>query len=321
LKKKKNKTYTILKIIIVIFAFYFLFNNSKDNFKLIFEKINLDSNLIFFLIFIRVFTHNILSMRAFSYLKMTSNYNSSLFEWNKLFFLTGIVNLSPFYGAGHGMRSYEMKKKEFSYKEYVNMQVIVYFWGILINSSLILITSLITNQLNIYTLVLFVLIIIFSLASVSSKFLNFIFNLIYNLNFFKLFNKYKFFNSSKKKFLKILKIMISVIKFRSFITFFLFTITLFVLEFSIFAIILKYIFQILDFKIVVLFFILNFIIKKIPIVDNIPGIKEIILGMYAEQFGLIFLEGVIFSVMLRTLNLFSLFFNCIIYYIFKKNNK
>ena len=78
--------------------------------------------------------------------------------------------------------------------------------------------------------------------------------------------------------------------------------------------------MIFDLKIIILIFILNFLIRKIPLVNNVPGLKEVITGVFIQQFGLIFLEGVLFSITFRVLNLISLLFSNLFFFIVKKKN-
>ena len=77
--------------------------------------------------------------------------------------------------------------------------------------------------------------------------------------------------------------------------------------------------MIVDFKIVILFFILNFLIRKIPLINNITGFKEVFIGIFMQQFGLIFLEGVLFSITFRVLNLLALLLSNLFFFLL--NNK
>ena len=75
--------------------------------------------------------------------------------------------------------------------------------------------------------------------------------------------------------------------------------------------------MIVDFKIVILFFILNFLIRKIPLINNITGFKEVFIGIFMQQFGFIFLEGVLFSITFRVLNLLALLLSNLFFFLLK----
>ena len=97
------------------------------------------------------------------------------------------------------------------------------------------------------------------------------------------------------------------------------TIFLFIFEYLIFLLIFKFLFQVIDLNIVSTFFILNYLIKKIPSLDALIGFKESLLGLYFQYLGLLFVEGVIFTLFLRLLNISSILANCLIYFVLKRS--
>lgn len=304
--------YNILKIVITTLSLLYIYKSSIGNFKIIFDKINLDYYLIICLIFIRFFQQLIASHRLFSLLKLISKYNSNFIEWSRIYFSTALVYLTPIIGAGHLMRAYEMKNRHFSYKEYVSLQFIIFSWGILIESALIFLICFFNKQIDNYILALFFIIMICFLPTVSKSIINILFGYI------KKINVYNFLNKVKLNIDKTITITSNTINTKNFIVYSLYTLCLFCLEFLMYYLILSYVFIIIDIKIILLIFILNFFIRKIPLVNNIPGLKEVINGLFVQQLGFIFFEGVLFLITFRVLNLLSLIMNNLFFFLIKK---
>lgn len=308
----RKSIYNIFKIIVTIASLIFIYKSSIGYFQIIFDKINLDFYFIFCLIFLRFFQQVLASLRLFTLLKLISKYDSNFIEWSRIYFSTALVYLTPIIGAGHLMRSYEMKNRQFSYKEYINLQFIIFSWGMLIESLLIFLICIFTIEIHNYIAALFFLMIICFLPALSIDAINLLYNIIKKI---KVFN---FLNKSKLNIEKTILITINTINKKNFLVYFSYTFCLFCFEFLIFYMILNYIFMISDLKIIILIFILNFLIRKIPLINNVPGLKEVITGVFIQQFGLIFLEGVLFSITFRVLNLISLLFSNLFFFIVKK---
>ena len=308
-----NMIYKILKIVVTILSLLYIYKYSIGHFKIILDKINLDFYLIIFLIFLRFFQQVIASFRLFSLLKLISRYNSNFIEWSRIYFSTALVYLTPIIGAGHLMRAYEMKNRQFSYKEYVNLQFIIFSWGILIESVLIFLICFFNKQIDTYITTLFFLIIICFLPTVSKSIINILLGCIKKIDVFNFLNKIKL------NIEKIIIITSNTINAKNFIVYFFYTLCLFCLEFLMYYLILSYIFMIVSLKIILLIFILNFFIRKIPLINNIPGLKEVINGAFIQQFGFIFLEGVLFLIIFRVLNLLALLISNLFFFLIKKN--
>ena len=304
--------YNILKIVITILSLLYIYKSSIGNFKLIFDKINLNYYLIICLILIRFLQQLIASIRLFSLLKLISKYNSNFIEWSRIYFSTALVYLTPIIGAGHLMRAYEMKNRYFSYKEYVSLQFIIFSWGILIESALIFLICFFNKQIDNHILALFLIIMIFFLPTVSKSIIDIL------LGYIKKINVYNFLNKVKLNIDKTIAITSNTINTKNFIVYSLYTLCLFCLEFLMYYLILSYVFMIMGIKIILLIFILNFFIRKIPLVNNIPGLKEVINGLFVQQLGLIFFEGVLFLITFRALNLLSLIMNNLFFFLIKK---
>ena len=313
-----NKFYTYIKITVLIISFFFLYENSKENYQTVLNKLNFDNKIIFFSIAIVIIMQNLLNIRSFSFLNLTSKYNANFSKWSSLFYLTGLINHSPLWGAGHVLRSYEMKKNNYSHKEYLNMYIFIFFWGSLIYSSLLILLSFIFNEINFYTISILSILFILSLIITSKVTLKTCITILNILNSFQFIKKIKFFDFLFKELLKLIKLSTLVSNKKIFINFFFFTILLILFEYLLLNVIFKFFFQTIDSKVIFLFFLLNFLIRSVKPVDNIVGIKETILGLYGQQLGLLFLEGALIVLIWRLLGVISLIINYIFYYLVNK---
>ena len=313
-----NKFYTYIKITVLIISFFFLYENSKENYQIVLNKLNFDNKIIFFSIAIVIIMQNLLNIRSFSFLNLTSKYNANFSKWSSLFYLTGLINHSPLWGAGHVLRSYEMKKNNYSHKEYLNMYIFIFFWGSLIYSSLLISLSFIFNEINFFTISILSILFILSLIITSKVTLKTCITILNILNSFQFIKKIRFFDFLFKELLKLIKLSTLVSNKKIFINFFFFTILLILFEYLLLNVIFKFFFQTIDSKVIFLFFLLNFLIRSVKPVDNIVGIKETILGLYGQQLGLLFLEGALIVLIWRLLGVISLIINYIFYYLVNK---
>ena len=309
----KNLIKNIIKVVIAAVTLLFIYKSSVGYFQIIFDKINLDFLLISCLILLRFFQQIIASLRLFSLLKLISKYNSNFIEWCRLYFSTGLLYLTPLVGAGHIARAYEMKNRQFSYKEYINFQFIIFSWAMLIESFLIFLICIFYNEINVYITISFFIIMLCFLPLLSKNFINIL------LVLFKKIKVFRFLNKLKLNIERILEIAITSLKKKNFINYFFYTICLFCSELLLFYLILNNIFLINNLEVIFLIFILNFFIRKIPFINNIPGLKEAINGAFAYQFGLVFLEGVLFLVIFRVLNLLAILLNNFFFFLMKKS--
>jgi hypothetical protein len=314
-----NKFYKPIKILIIFISFFFLFINSKENYFIVLNKLTFDVWIIVTIILIVIIMQNLINIRSFYFLKFTSNYNAKFSEWSSLFFLTGLINHSPLWGAGHIIRSYEMKKNNFSHKEYLNMYIFIFFWGILIYSFLLFLSSLFIIDFNFYISIALLILFLFSTILTSKIVLRFCIKILNKLRLYEPFIKKNFLNFLSKEFTKMAKLSFLTSSYKVFIVFF-FTSLLICLDFFLLNTIFKFLFNTFDFHIFFLFFLSNFLIRTIKPIDNIIGLKEVILGFYGEQLGMLFLEAALIVVILRLVGLISLIINYIIYRFLNKFN-
>ena len=314
----KNNFYNFIKILVLLISLFFLFVNSKENYQIVLSKLNFDFQIIILSISVVITMQNLLNIRSFYFLKHTSKYNANFSEWSSLFYLTGLINHSPFWGAGHVLRSYEMKKNNYSHKEYVNMYIFIFFWGALVYSLLLFLSSFFLIEFNFYISSMLLILFTLSLIVTSKITLKYCIEILNQINSFQLINKNKFLNFLSKELLKMAQLSSLVSNKKVFASFFFFTLLLICFEYSLFHIIFKFLFTTIDPMILFLFFLSNFLIRMIKPIDNIIGFKESILGLYGQQLGLLFLEGALIVIIWRLLGLISLILNYIIYYLINK---
>ena len=316
-----KKNYLLcFKIIISILSIFFLYNFSRENYQRVLENINVDLFWLILILVLRIFLHSLLSFRTFSFLKLTSNYNTKFISWSFLYFFTGLMNSTPLWGSGHLIRSQEMKQNNYSYKEYANMHYFIFFWGLLINSFiLIILLTVLNNHQNIYITSSLLILFVISIPTLSKRLAKFIYQLIYKLKSQNFFLESKLFKYFINKIEGLIAISNNILRIHIFINFLIITIFLFIFEYLIFLLIFKFLFQVIDLNIVSTFFILNYLIKKIPSLDALIGFKESLLGLYFQYLGLLFVEGVIFTLFLRLLNISSILANCLIYFVLKRS--
>ncbi len=314
----KDKFYKYIKISVLIISLFFLYENSKGNYQIILNKINFEFQIIFLLIIIVIIMQNLLNIRSFYFLNLTSKYNASFVDWSSLFYLTGLINHSPLWGVGHILRSTEMKKNNYSHKEYLNMYIFIFFWGSLIYSSISILLSFYFNEINFYILSILLILFILSLIITSKITLKYIIVILNYLNSFQLIKKIKFLKFILKELLTMIKLSTLVSNKKIFTNFFFFTFLLISFEYLKFNLIFKFLSDSVDLKIVFLFFLSNYLIRMIKPIDNIIGVRESILGLYGQQLGLLFLEGALIVIISRLLGLTCLIVNYIFYYLLKK---
>ena len=317
---QKKNLYLVIKYLLVIISILFLYDKSKENYQFVLEKIDINILSIFLIVLIKVISSNILSLRTFFFVKLTSNYTVELKKWNILYFLSSLINSSPLWGMGHFIRSYEMKKKNYSHKEYISANFFIFFWAIFINSILMISLFIFTGLENYYILFIFIVLFVISSSSISLNLINILFNSLQKLDTFEIIKKFKLLNYLLIKILNIIKVSDNIFAKNIFINFVNFTILLFLLQYIIFFLVFNFFFQISSLETVLQFFMLNYLIMRVPSINGIIGLKETILGIFSEYLGLIFLEGVVISLILRLLNITSLSLNYIFYYLLVKFN-
>ena len=219
---------------------------------------------------------------------------------------------------GHILRSYEMKKNNFSHKEYVSMYFFIFFWGSLIYSLILIFLSFLFNEINFYYLSILLSISILSLMATSKIALKICAKILKRFIYFKFIKKIRFFDYLFKELLKLIELSTLISNKKVLVNFFFFTVLLMCFEYLSLNLIFKFLFQNIDSQVLFLFFLSNFLIRCVKPLDNVIGIKETILGLHGQQLGLLFLEGALIVIIWRLLGIISLVLNYIFYYLANK---
>ena len=317
IKINKKNFFSLTKFTLIVITIVFIFINSKENYQDVIWKINFGLFQIFLILLVRFVIQNLLSFRIYYFLKSSSKYSGKFFQWSYLFFYTSLINISPLWGIGHIFRSYEMKKKNYSYKEYLNMYFFLFFWSMLIYSILFCIILFFYNETNIYYNIAIISILLISSLTVSRAFFNLLYKFFFWITQIKSFKNIKLFNDLFKKILDLINISKNILKLKIFCVFGLLTSLIFFFDFTLLYLIFYSIFDQINLNMIVLFFFINFLSKLLKPLDNIFGFREIIFGFYGEQFGILFFEGVLIAFILRLSGVISIILNSLFYKICK----
>lgn len=208
-----------------------------------------------------------------------------------------------------------MKVNKYSHEEYACMQYNLYFWGILLNSFFLLLLYFSTNDQNIFVVLSLLTLFLISIITFSKKFFYFIHKLIVRLGSITFFSKIKLIKYIISKSSQLVLISSNNLNVSTFFNFSTITIFLFIFEYLKFVLVFKFLFNTIDWDIITMFVIINYLIKKIPMLDSLVGVKEALLGLYSKYLGLLFVEGAIFALTIRLINYAALLINILIYFL------
>ena len=233
-------------------------------------------------------------------IKSSVGYAYSYSDWSKLYFQSLIINLIiPLSGTVY--RAIELKKRDINYTKFIAASYLLV--GSYISLSLLLasLELLFVNknfsEAYIILAGILILIIFFFGPIILENLINFFFK-------FKILSKYlvsiyNLFKIIKKIFLKK---KVIIILFLNTIIIHIFEIVLFYLVCSIFL-------ENLNVETIILLFVVNFIMDRIPFIAEAPGLSEIILGFVGLSLGFVFTDGAIIKLLLRLLTYFSILLN------------
>ncbi len=310
----KNKLFNIFKNIIIFLCIIYLFYELYKNFNYIETKFTENKNNFFIIILINIIFHNLLSLRNFSLYKICAKYTGKFNDWSQIFFESLIFNVLISH-TGSIYRAIETKKRGLEYKKYIGIFYILFTSYILINVMMIIIEMMFLQEVSFqFKLNLFLIFLILSVL------------IIYSPKIVNIFIKY---NILKKKFQKS-NLVNKIIKNYELIYLFIATQSFLkktVLYLLVYGIIIHffelYIFYLssliiqsdLAIKSVLILFGLSFILDRIPLISNIPGMNEILFASISIPLGLFFYEGLILKLILRITGIISIFINYLVFYI------
>lgn len=311
---KKISTINILKNTIIFFCITYLIYEIINNFNYIESIFIKNKNIFFILIFVQLVHLNIISLRNFSIFQICANYTGKFFDWCKIFYESLIFNILISH-TGSVYRAIETKKRGLEYNKYVGLFYILFTSYILINIFLVLLELIFLPIIEFqFKLNLFIIFIILTIL------------VIYLPKILKLL---LFGNFIKKKFFKY-KIIKKIIDNGELIFLFLST-KIFIKKTIFYLLIYGIMIHILDLfifyfssviiqpeipiKTLLLLFGLNFILDRIPLISNIPGINEILFASISIPLGFFFIDGLVLKLLLRVISVIGIFINYIIFYI------
>ena len=292
--KKKLNIFTYFFWFSAIVYLLYKTNNDLNNFSL---EIKIEFEQLFFVFIFFLILINIYSFRFFFFLKKLNKYSVNFIDWSELFFKTSLMNLF-LQGSGHLLRAIELKRQNIGYTAFISINFfisIVHFLLFNIIFFLILFSSI--KEEKIILLFLFIL-ILFLFILVKKNFFLILINFIKKkINFFqkKIFSILEFFLLYSKNFFLAKNILI----------FFLFTLVIFLIEFFIYYIIITTILTSVSFFQIILIFILIFLLNSIPILRNLIGINELIVGMFIETLNFYFTDGAMIHIIVRVMGSLS----------------
>lgn len=297
-----KKVLPYLKYTFIILCLFYLLVEIDLNLSQL--KNTIHSNLKDFLIvfFFLLLFHNLINLRYYFFLKYGINYLIKFTLWSEIFFYTSLLN-KFFFLSGHIFRAVELKKKKVEFKTFIALNFTVVVLDIIL--SLLLFLFIILKKFEIiFIIFLYVL--------------------------YKLF--YIFINHIKKKlpiniFLNFLYqtfLIVSKIFKSHFNTliFTFFTVIIIFIEFYIFNLIMKNFIEGIQPVIVFYIYFVYIVLKRIPIISDIPGLNETILALYGTLFSVSFTEIYLPLLILRLMNYIAILFSYIFYkLLFLFNNK
>jgi len=308
---KKN-----LNIFIYFFWFicvtYLLYNIIKNFNQFTLKNIIKFDQLFFIFIFFLILS-NVYSYRFFFFLKKLNKYTVNFIDWSELFFKTSLMNLF-LQGSGHLIRAVELKKKNVGYTTFISINLfILILQFFLFNIFSILILLYLIREEKIVLLYLFILILLSSIL-VRKNFFLILINFIKNILYFY-----------KKKFTSILKnFSINYHIFflpKNILIFFFFTLVIFFLQVIIFHVIIKNILPSSTFFQILLIFLFIFFMGYVPIIKNLFGINELLVGMFVETLDFHFFSGAIIQLIFRSMSGISDISLSLFYYLLSLNRK
>ena len=308
---KKN-----LKKFIYVFWFicitYLLYKIIK-NFNQFSEEIRIEFDQLFFVFIFSLALANVYSSRFFLFLNKLNKYPINYIDWSELFFKTSLMNLF-FQGSGHLLRAIELKKKHVGYTTFISVNLFIFllhFFFFNIIFFLILLYFIKEEKIILLNLSITILL---SFILVKKNFFLISINLIKkSLSFYK----------------KNLTLILKNFSFnygifflpKNLLNFFFFTLVIFLLESLIYYIIADNILPSGNLFQATLIFLLIFFLNSIPILKNLFGINELLVGMFVETLDFYFASGVIIQLIVRSTSSISVIVMSIFYYFLSLNRK
>ena len=295
------------------FSVIYLIFKIIENFNQNSVEITIKFNQLFFIFILFLVILNITSFRFFLFLKKVNKYPINFIDWSSLFFKTSLINLL-FLGSGHLLRAIELKKKHFGYVMFININFFIYILQFFFFNVFFIILLYFIREEKIFLLFLYTSILILYFL-VKKKILFFIL-----INFIK--KKLSFYKKQFTLILKNLSLNYNIFFLpKNLLIFFFFTLVIFLLDVIIFHILIKNILPSSTFFQILLIFLFIFYLSHIPIIKNLFGINELLVGMFVETLDFYFFSGAIIQLILRSMGSISTIVCSLFYYLLSLNRK
>jgi hypothetical protein len=308
-----NKNFKIFVNFFWFISVIYLLDKIIKNFNQNSEEITIKFDQLFFIFILFLVIANISCFRFFFFLKKLNKYPINFVDWSSLFFKTSLINLL-FLGSGHILRAIELKKKHVGYVTFININFFIFILQFFFFNIFFIILLYFIGEQKIFLLYLYIsTLILFLLVKKKTLFFIFINFIKKNLSFFK------------KQFTLVLKnlslnydIFFSL---KNVLIFFFFTLVIFLLDVIIFHIIIKNILPSSPLFQILLIFLFIFYVSHIPIIKNLFGINELLVGLFVETLDFYFLSGAIIQLILRSMGGISAISCSLFYYLLGLNRK
>lgn len=305
-----------LKIFINFFWFIsviYLLHKIIENFNQSSVEITIKFDQLFFIFILFLVIANISCFRFFFFLKKLHKYPINFIDWSSLFFKTSLINLL-FHGSGHLLRAIELKKKHIGYVMFININFFIFTLQFFFFNVFFIILLYFTGEQTIFLLYLCTSILILFFLVKKKAFFFILINFIKkNLSFYK------------KQFTLILKnLSLNYDIFfssKNLLIFFYFILVIFLLNVIIFHILIKSFLPSSTFFQILLIFLFIFYVNHVPIIKNLFGINELLVGMFVETLDFYFFSGAIIQLILRSMGSISVISASLFYYLLSLNRK
>lgn len=299
--------------IFLICVGFLYYNFSNANLEIISKK-TLKAHEIFFLFSFCVIIFHIISFRAYLFIKSSAGYDYSYRDWSKLYFESALLN-SFITFTGTAYRAYQLKKRNLNYTYFVLTSYFLYSSYIIINLILVSLELLFIKNFFFGYYIILALILIFIFFYFSIPILE---------KLTKFFSKFKIFDTYNKvlapihgrlgKFKKKCSKKIMIILCFN-------TIILHIFEISLFYLLSNFFLNNINLQIVIILFAAQFIINRLPVINTIPILNDIIFGLIGVPLGIYFTDNVLLSLSNRIIDYLSLLFNYGLYFVISYYDK
>jgi hypothetical protein len=315
----KNKIFNILKNTIILLCILFLIFEVYKNFDYIENKFHSNKLTFLFIIFVGIIHLNVLSLRNYQIYKICANYAGKFYDWSQIYYESLILNILVSH-TGSVYRAVETKKRGLEYKKYAGIFYMLFCSYILINVFLVMIELLFIPEasfqfkLNLLLIFLLLSLFIFFSPKIGKILIEFKFikKTFYNIRICrKIFEVYELIYLFMKNQTFLKKTIYYLLGYG---------ILIHIIEILVFYMSSLIIQPDITIKTLLILFGVNFILDRIPLISNVPGINEILFAGIGITVGLFFYEALILKIILRINLVITTFLNYIIYYFLNLNH-